>query len=773
MQFPSEWVVRWAWPIIAISLLIGLLFALPLQDLEIDPEIKNQLPPDMPSRRDVRIIEEKFGGSELVMIVLTADDVLATSTLQRVQKIGEELAKVPAVDLVVSPFTLTDIRGEGGMLTPENAIPSIPQSDEERAALRARLQQNELVFGNVLARDFKAVSIIGTLSTQAKDSETMEAVQAVLAAAPGPEPVTVGGMPEVRQRVSEDIRSDVRRFMPVGVAIIVTFLLVTLRQPRGVFIPFSTQILALVVALGLIPLMGWKVQMVTVTLPVILLAVGNDHTVHLVARFQEENVGDHKMTAGQLTAKVVAHLGLPVIAAGTTTVAGFLCLLTHIVIPAAQLGVLAAVGVGFAMVASLTYAPAVLSKLPVPRPIPGMGVPPGPDSGGQWLDKLLHTIAQIVVRHRMAVVVTSLLVALVASAGIPWLKVDTNPINYYPPSAPVATTARLINQHFGGSTEISVMVEGDIQDPAVMRKIDALEAELRSMPQVGYTMSIARVVRTMNRAVSGSAEGYALPETREGIAQLFLLYGMGGDPAAFERMVDFEFQNALVTARVSSLSTEEIKEVVDRAREVGASQGLKMTVGGFGAVFAELVDAIVSGQVSSLVLSFLVVGVLDALCFWSIEAGLWSLVPLVVSVPALFGLMGWSGIELNVVTAMLSSIMIGVGVDYTIHFLWRYREERQGGLEPEVAAVRVLTTAGRGIVFNALSVIVGFSILFLSNFLPVRFFGFLVVVSIAACLLAALVLMPPLIVMLRPRFAEPRSLPGPVTVAAEPSRSET
>jgi hydrophobe/amphiphile efflux-3 (HAE3) family protein len=770
MRFPSEWVVRWAWPIIAISLLIGLLFALPLKDLEIDPEIKNQLPPDMPSRRDVRTIEEKFGGSELVMIVLTADDVLATSTLQRVQKLGEELGKVPAVDLVVSPFTLTDIRGDNGMLTPENAIPAIPRDDAEREALRARLQQNELVFGNVLARDFKAVSIIGTLSTQAKDSETMEAVQAVLAAAPGPEPVTVGGMPEVRQRVSEDIRSDVRRFTPVGVTIIILFLLVTLRQPRGIFIPFSTQILALIVSLGLIPLMGWKVQMVTVTLPVILLAVGNDHTVHLVARFQEENVGDHKLTAGQLTSRVVTHLGLPVIAAGTTTVAGFLCLLTHIVIPAAQLGVLAAVGVAFAMVASLTYAPAVLSRLPVPKPIPGLGEG---NEQGQWLDQLLHVVAQGVIRYRRPVVAISLLVALTASAGIPWLKVDTNPINYYPPSAPVAQTAQLINQHFGGSTEISVMVEGDIQDPAVLRKIDALEAELRAMPQVGYTMSIARVVRTMNRAVSGSAEGYALPESREGIAQLFLLYGMGGDLAAFERMVDFEFQHALVTARVSSLSTEEIKAVVDRAREVGASQGLTVTVGGFGAVFAELVDAIVSGQISSLVLSFLVVGVLDALCFWSIEAGLWSLIPLVLSVPALFGLMGWSGIELNVVTAMLSSIMIGVGVDYTIHFLWRYREERQQGMPPEAAAVRVLTTAGRGIVFNALSVIVGFSILFLSNFLPVRFFGFLVVVSITACLLAALVLMPPLIVMLRPRFAEPRSLPGPVGVAAEASRSET
>lgn len=760
MDWFASWVVRWAWPIIVVSLLVGLLFAIPIKDIEIDPEIKNQLPEDMPSRLDVKKIEERFGGSELVMIVLTADDVLATSTLERIRALGEGLAKVPAIELVVSPFALTDIRGdEGGNMTVESAIPSIPTDDAGREALRKRLSENDLVFGNVLSRDFKAVSIIGTLSTDAKDDVTSAAIADLLAANPGPEEVVVGGMPEVRQRVSEDIRSDIRRFAPVGVALIIGFLFVTLRQPRGIFIPFSTQILALIISVGLIPLMHWKVQMVTVTLPVILLAVGNDHTVHLVARYQEENVPGSKASAAELTKSVLRSLGLPVIAAGTTTVAGFLCLLTHIVIPAAQLGILAAVGVSFAMIASLSYAPAILAKLPVPKPLPGIGS----EQEGQWLDRLLHIVARFVIGKPRGVLVVSAIVTVLATAGLPWLKVDTNPVNYYPSSAPVAKTADLINDHFGGSTEISVMIEGDIQDPKVLAEIDALERELGSMDQVGYTMSIARVVRLMNRAVSGTDKD-TLPDSREAIAQLFLLYGMGGDSAAFERMVDFEFKHALVTARVNSLSTDEIAEVVTRARDFASAEmtGIPVTVGGFGAVFAELVDAIVDGQISSLALSLLVVGVLDALCFWSIEAGLWSLIPLVLSVPALFGLMGWSGIELNVVTAMLSSIMIGVGVDYTIHFLWRYREERREGMAPEEAAVKVLVTAGRGIVFNALSVIVGFSILFLSNFLPVRFFGFLVVVSIAACLVAALVVMPPLVVLLRPRFAEPKAgVPSP------------
>jgi predicted RND superfamily exporter protein len=498
----------------------------------------------------------------------------------------------------------------------------------------------------------------------------------------------------------------------------------------------------------MIPVLGWKVQMVTVTLPVMLLAIGNDHTVHLVARYQEENLAGRDLSSAQITVRVLRELGFPVLTAGITTVAGFLCLLTHVVVPAAQLGVLAAVGLGFVMLAAVTFAPALMAKLPRANPL----VSAGEGESGGFLDRLLRKNAALVIAHKKTVMALSFVFAVLASAGLPFLEVDTNPINYYAPSAPVSTTARAINEHFGGSTEIAVMVEGDIREPAVMKKIDALERELQAMPQVGFTMSIAQVVRTMNRAVAGED---AIPDTREAIAQLFLLYSMGGSPEDFERMVDFDYTRALLTARVSSFSTSEIADVVEAVSAFASRElsGLKVTVGGFGAVFAELVDAIVGGQISSLVLSFAIVFLLNALGFWSLQAGAYSMIPLAIAVPALFGLMGTFGIELNVVTAMLSSIMIGVGVDYTVHFLWRYRDERRSGHSAEEAARLALTTVGRGIVFNAMAVVLGFSVLAFSNFLPVQFFGFLVVVSISVCMLAAMVLMPPLVVWLDPRFA--------------------
>jgi predicted RND superfamily exporter protein len=151
----------------------------------------------------------------------------------------------------------------------------------------------------------------------------------------------------------------------------------------------------------------------------------------------------------------------------------------------------------------------------------------------------------------------------------------------------------------------------------------------------------------------------------------------------------------------------------------------------------------------------------------SFVGGLLAVSPLVLALLMIFGVMGFAGIELNLITALLSSIMIGVGVDYSIHFLWRYRDERRNGLSPEQAVERTLRTTGRGIVFNALSVVLGFAVLVISAFYPVRFFGLLVAVSILASLAGALVVLPTLVIVLRPKFLEPRHAARDDVPAAE------
>ena len=171
----------------------------------------------------------------------------------------------------------------------------------------------------------------------------------------------------------------------------------------------------------------------------------------------------------------------------------------------------------------------------------------------------------------------------------------------------------------------------------------------------------------------------------------------------------------------------------------------------------ELADMVIKGQIKSLLLAMVVVFVLLALIFRSFNAGLLSVLPLSVAILVLFGLMGFFGITLDIATALISSVMIGVGIDYTIHFLWRFKKERSKGIDHKEAAFITLTTTGRGIIINALSVIIGFLALTLSSFEPLKFFGVLVVISISTCLICALVLIPSIVVLIKPRFLESKS----------------
>lgn len=758
MRFFSEWVIRLRIPIILFFVGVTVFFATRMPDAQVDGEMKSSLPADMPSRLSLDRMEKMFGGTEMALIVMEADDVLAESTLKRLKGISDDLEKLPEVDKVLSLFTLKDIHGDGGEMYVDSAVGDIPVTSEDREALRQRLLDNDLVMGGVVSKEFHAVAAIGMLRANAKDFETMKHLEEVAARNPGPEKLHLAGLPVIRVQVAHDIQTDMKRFLPVGLLIMLLFLFACFRQIRGVVLPFVVVVMAIAVALGTIPLMGWKIHVITVLLPVVLIAVANDYGIHLIARYQEINGPGNPHSSKDLARMVVQDLSAPVVLAGVTTMAGLLCLMTHIIIPAKQLGILAALGVLFALVSSLTFLPALLSFLPKPKPVKGLADEdnrrPGP------LHRLLIRTADVVVSYTRRVLLAIVLFTLVASVGIAWVRVDTNPIHYYSPENPLYQSSVLVDKEFGGSTTVSVLVTGSIKEPAVLKEIDGLEQRLKALPMVGDTTSIARVVKRMNRAFNDDNPEYEkIPDTLEEVAELFLTYEFSGDPEDFERMVDIPYENALLTVRVNSASTEDIKTVVGFIEEEVRQRpdGAVKEASGFGKLLADLADAVVRGQVWSLLLSLLVVGFLVAVLFRSFTAGLTTAIPLGLALILLFGMMGWFNFELNIATVMLSSIMIGVGIDYTIHFLWRYREERAAGFLQAEAVSRTLTTTGRGIVFNALSVVVGFGILLVSSFVPVKFFGALVMVTILTCLTGALVLLPAVILLKEPGFLKPRN----------------
>ena len=309
-----------------------------------------------------------------------------------------------------------------------------------------------------------------------------------------------------------------------------------------------------------------------------------------------------------------------------------------------------------------------------------------------------------------------------------------------------------------------MVIRDDIKNPETLRKMKQLGQFLEAQESVTNVVSIVDQVELMNEAWNeGDPQFKRIPETREVVAAYLELFSLQAGDEEMERLVDVwgdslhsdGYWNAQVVARLTGVSSATILKLIDDVQayvDENFEEGKASEVSGPASIVGVLTDLIARGQLRSLAISIVLVFLVTSAVFRSFQAGVYNIIPLGGAVVMVFGLMSLLEIELNAATSMLTSILIGVGVDYTIHFLWHYRRYIRKGYSAEEAVEQTLTTSGKGIIFNALSVMVGFTVLMVSAFLPVYFFGFVIVFSIGLCLFGALAILPALIVWRKPKF---------------------
>jgi predicted RND superfamily exporter protein len=256
-------------------------------------------------------------------------------------------------------------------------------------------------------------------------------------------------------------------------------------------------------------------------------------------------------------------------------------------------------------------------------------------------------------------------------------------------------------------------------------------------------------------------EAHVLPESQALVTQYLFLYSLSGAPDDFEDVVDYGYREACVHALVradhSPLLKKVIADIDSYAAEHVAPLDITTRVTGNAKIAYVFIELITTGQVRSLLVALVLVVLLTGLLCRAVMAGALAVTPVAVAVALNFGSLGWFGIPLGPTTAMISSIGIGIGVDYAIHFLVKYQRVRSAGLAPEAAMQETLGTAGVAIFYNALVVFAGFMVLIGSQFPPNRVFGLLVAMNMVVCFLGTVTLMAALLHRLQPSFLHPRS----------------
>ncbi|MFO7723022.1 MAG: MMPL family transporter, partial [Bacteroidales bacterium] len=652
---------------IIIPVIITLLMVIPLLKARINPDLNEYLPQHTPAKLNIERIDSLFGEREVLLLVIEAEDILAGTTLRRIKSLTEALDEADEIRDVISLFTTRHIRGEEGAMFVDPAVPLIPENDEEREWLASTIRDNPLAHKLFISEDFRHSLMIVNPAPGVSDEALFGFLQQLLKEHPGPEKVMFGGMPYLRYEVQRNATRDLAILMPLGLVVMILFLYFSFREIKGVFLPLSVVLMSTVLALGLMPVMGFELSLIAVLSPILMIAVANNYGVHIISRYQELNASGMGWSMPQITGYTLRKLRKPIIFTGLTTIAGILGLVVHIMLPARQMGIVCAIGIAWALILSLTFVPEVLSRLK-----PGKRIRDTHSQNNTPISRILGWCGNFTTRKPVMVIVVFAVVFLIATAGIFRLRVSISNEKMLPESHQIRQAVNIADKAFGGTKFVSVLFEGDIMDPKVMQAMDNLEQKLKRSPEIGSVTSIASVIRLMSKSLHDPGDPWydTIPDSRAAIAQYIELYNMSGDPEDFEQMVDFDYSHALLNIQFRADNLRLFNKVIRHVEMLTDVSPHSTIVSGLCLVEKEMAVSIARGQIWSLIFALGAIAILLWIIFRSFRSGLMGSIPLFFTLACNFGLMGWLGVELDIATSLLSSIAIGLGVDYTIHLFW-------------------------------------------------------------------------------------------------------
>ena len=734
---------------------VGFMAGLATSGLTFESDFKEFLPDDEPAVQALNRAEETYGSQDLFLIAIEAETTIyRPSTLGKFREIEDRIADLKGVDEVEGPASANVIYGTEDSVVVEEAMTTVPQTEAEIAEYRERVTSDRNIMGRLIAEDGQAGAISITLDPHTADVPALvDAIQGMLDEYRGPEAIYMAGDPVVRVATSESMNRDLGVLIPFVILVIVGVLFVSFRSVRGVALPLAIVILSSLWAVATMAIVGVEMTPFTTIMPVMLIAIGAADGIHILNKYYEEAAKRQEnpdYSRREIVVNTMDEMFAPVVMTSLTTAAGFLGLITAFLWPQRMMGVFTAAGILYAMVLSFTLIPALLSRLKVPEVVGNYRRSP--------MSMALGRVADLVGARPVWTLGVAAVVMVVFAVGVTQVTVETSSDGFLGEEHPAVQAMDVMEAHFGGSRQMSIEIDtgrrDGLKDPAVLTKIVELQTYLQqNVPEVGQVSSIANVVRQLNETLHASdPDYYRVPEDPRLAAQLFILFG--GDPG---KLFLGDYSKGEVLVRLEDVSSKRYQEIVAQVQsyldgQFEGPQVARAEMVGIIRAFSVLTDKVVSSQITSLTASVMAAGILVAVLMFSVTAGLLGLIPLVFTIVIEFGAMAYAGIPLDMATLMLGSIAVGIGIDYVIHFLSRFRLESQAGYEPTEAFERTMRSAGKGITYNALALVLGFAVLTVSTFQGLVNFGLLIVLTMAVASLSAFTVVPSILVLRKPSF---------------------
>ncbi|HWR68667.1 MAG TPA: MMPL family transporter, partial [Desulfomonilia bacterium] len=750
-----------SWVIGAI-LVVTLLFASQIPKIRMDSRVEVMLRHDYPPV--VTFVENKtsFKPHTDVIVGMLHSDIYNPASLAKIRTITREFEQIKGIDKVTSILNVKYIQGgESGLdVAPLVKDGTSPATAGEIAVLRAKIDSWDVFKGALITKDGTGAAISIVVDEKVETADMIPIyfqMEKIIKKYEGPEKFFISGTKVLETLQSHYMIRDLIVLPPLVVVVLLISLFLFFRNLSGMLLPLVSVGIACIWTFGLMAIIDVPLTMISTALPVALMAVGVGYGVHIIENVYSDFAAGMK---GRPAIKgAVTRIVVPVLIAGLTEVASFMSLISVWVVPLTQFGLLSAFGFCVAMFLVLTFIPAVMSLIEAR----GRGYIPHHHTRKDIISPILRGLSYLSVHRKGWIFAVSLAVFVVSVILGRHVRSDFNLADNFRERSPIRKADMILNEHFGGTSQYNVVFKGkapdDIKDPAVLRDMERLQNELKDIDGVGKVVSLVDFIKRMNQSMhDGDPAFFTLPDSKELVAQYLLLYSFSGGGDELDSFVTYDYKDAQILLQMKSQSgylTQDVDDAVERFQKherVSAEVSGIITTG-IAMLAKKFNRIIVTSQIQSFVLSVILCFLVTALIFRSFKLGVYSMVPLIIPITLDFGIMGSTGMTLNAATATVASIDIGLGIDYCIHFLSRYRHEIRLGRSVPQAIDITMNTTGRAIIYNALAISAGFLVLVPSQFAIISQMGILVAVDMITIAVSAMTFLPAIIMVLPPKLA--------------------
>jgi hypothetical protein len=769
--------VKFRWLILLATILVTLAACLGLPQLQMTSSEEEWFDDWDKVKIDQAHFNNVFGSDDGYMVMVRANDVFAPEVLSAIDRLSKRLEnEVPYADRVISlthNLSIPIANNEGfEVIDPFES--GIPTDSAQLAAKKSLIMSRESLVNNIVSDDAKETWVILSLKSYeggidfGKDSIAPFARNVILSDEFKSDKFEMlpTGMSYTEMEENEVISRECAMRIIIGFAVMLACLILFVRSLRGVIVPAIATVGGIASVLGVNAWLGIIGDESMVALPVLLgMALSVGYSIHYINSFRMHfrRTGNRR----ESVINAVEETGWPILFTVITTVASLISFLFAGIRPIRWIGGISAGIVFMVYLYVIILIPILMSF--------GKNAKPDPTevkaAGATKADILFEFFGRKICRHSGIIAAISAAIMLAQIPGVMNIDVNMDYTKTMGEKIPFVTRLMdMLSGKLGSLYDFNVMVEfndGDaLKDPANMKRIEALEQKLGTLQLTKISgdkprvQSVTRLVKEMNRTLNAdSTEYYKIPDAQDMLTQLLFLYEISDADALFERM-DEDYKTTYIHIELSGYDAKKIVEDLDSAKSYAAQifPDAKTSIVGEVVNYAEMNGKLVNGLLRSFGGSFVIIAIMMILAFGSIKAGLIGMIPNVAPVLLIGGVMGYSGMPLDMITMIVMPMILGIAVDDTIHMNnhIKYGYERTGSYKK--ALLLSYREIGKTMGMTTFILCAMFFVFIFSPMGALHNVGLLSIIGLAAALVADYTLTTALVYVTKPYGKEKRKI---------------